>query len=156
MVLRLLIRSSAFSERECEQTNGGSQGGGVCPQELEKNRSSPRGRFSCCCSRSAARAHAFLDLGFAQRTVASEHRILAWPSDLANDLHVAIVLFHRGTTFVVGTVRRISADNQERSAGRKALMAGAGRNDHGIAGFELDDASFIAAETHRCAPASDT
>src|SRR6476646_6861422 len=61
MVLRLLLRSSAFSERECEQTNGGSQGGGVCPQELEKKRSSTRGRFSCCCSRSAARAHAFLD-----------------------------------------------------------------------------------------------
>jgi hypothetical protein len=35
---RLLIRCYGFSGRECEQTNGGSQGGGVCPRELEKKR----------------------------------------------------------------------------------------------------------------------
>jgi hypothetical protein len=38
MVLRSLIRSYGFSGRECEQTNGGSQDGGVCPRELEKKR----------------------------------------------------------------------------------------------------------------------
>jgi hypothetical protein len=35
-------------------------------------------------------------------------------------------------------------------------MAGAGRNDHGITGFQFDDAALIAPETDGCAPASDT
>ena len=49
--------------------------------------------------------------GLTQGTIAPEQRVLAWSSDLANDLHVAVVLFQSGTAFVVGTVRGISADN---------------------------------------------
>jgi hypothetical protein len=38
------------------------------------------------------------------------------------------VLFRRGPAFVIGAAGRIGADRQERLAGRKALMAGAGGN----------------------------
>ena len=92
---------------------------------------------------------------FSQRTITPQDRVLAWSAYPSNRVHILIVFFHRGPAFVVGSVGRISTYYEEGLARRKALMTGAGRKDYGIAGLQLEDAAFIAPETHRCASASD-
>ena len=58
------------------------------------------------------------------------------------------VLGGRTATFLVATLGRISADNQEIGACSEALMTGSGRQNRDISGADLEDSALIAAETH--------
>jgi hypothetical protein len=68
-----------------------------------------------------------------ERTITS----VAWKCGLGDRREGAIVVGRAGAAFVVTAEGRVCADHQQVLAGGQSPVAGPGRQDHHIAGFEL-------------------
>src|SRR5262249_18109345 len=83
-----------------------------------------------------------------ERAITSVDRILAWKRDLGDRRQGAIVVRRARPAFVITAEGRIRAAHEQILAGGKPLVAGPGRQDHYIAGLEVEFPSAFAAEAN--------
>src|SRR5205823_14589789 len=83
-----------------------------------------------------------------QRAICTEHRVLCGNRHLGNRLQRARMLFLAPGAFVVFSLRRIGAHDEQIVARRKSLMASARGQDGDVSRAQLEYSALISAEAH--------